>query len=238
LTLKIILDLEIKLERKPALVEKNELEPENNFKINEVYAGYGYSHFYLDISELGIIKYIINSVPSNFYKAGIKLNLGKKWMTNTGLRFDRYHTTLEYTRDLEPIYRESQKINRKEVTFHNNFTNTIGLQMGIARKWNSNKRLHFYTGVGIMPNYTMSATGKTVIDLIADQLVYDEGVNKLSINAGLAVGLVYKVSPAFNVELAYEYSQFFKDGIFINNGIAAKEQGSFSVNISYKLNNK
>ena len=233
--LNLLAPKELALALKPSLRTPNHVN--KKFGIEAVFFGYGYNSFDLSIEESSSLKNKLNSVLSQSYKAGVRLHLTNKWKMNIMLRYDRFHSTLEYTRDLEPRIDAARliKIYRKEMIFNNNYTNTIALQAGVERNFHLFNRLNLYGGIGLAPTYTMSSTGKTTDDLTLSALMDDRQVNKLSLSGALSAGVVFPINRSINLELAYQFNKFIGSEIFINNGSSTTQQSSLSLMISYRL---
>jgi len=126
---------------------------------------------------------------------------------------------------LAPIYdlENLVKIYRTERTFHNNYTNTLGIKLGLERRLRVSNWLQLYAGLDIAPIYAISAIGKTVTDTMVDELTYDNQVSRLSLSGGVSAGMIIPINRSINLEAAYQYNQFLFNGIFINNGISTDD---------------
>lgn len=224
-----------------ALIESYPIEKESNSKTQskaiEIFAGYGYNIFNLNVAESNPIKENLNSDFGKSFTSGIRFDISNFWQTTLQIKYDQYHSTFEYARDLEPIYNliGFSKVHRQELTFHNNYTNTLGIQLGVARRFNLSK-LNFYTGIGIAPTYTLSTKGKTLNDNNVNTLIYDKQINRLSVSGNLNLRMTYALNPSLNLEMVYQHNRFLSAGPFINNGSTTKQQNALFLIISYRLN--
>lgn len=228
-------DLKPELSPPSPISEKTQKGTSN---VEALFLGYGYNKFSLNIANSNPLKDKVESAFGNTFKIGIRLNLNQNWKTNVQLKLDRYHSTFEYARDLEPIYDldSFSKYHRQEITFHNNYTNTIGLQLGVERRFKLNNSFDLYAGIGISPTYVLSASGKTLVDgQTIEDLVDDNQSDKFTINAGVNLGMIYNLNPSVSVELAYQYNRFLLGDIFINKDISTNQQNALSLILSYRL---
>jgi len=217
--------------------KNNVQKSKNKIKMSEVFIGYGYNTFNLNIDDTDILKDKVNNVRGSSLKAGIRLNKNTDWSVSLLLKYDQYHSTFDHIRALEPIvdFKNLRRIKREEVTFHNNYTNTIGLQIGLERNVKVLNLFQLYAGMNIAPTYTLSAKGKTTENTIVSDLIYDNDISKFALNGGVNLGVIYPINPSLNIELAYQYNRIFLDGIFINNDIITNQQNALFFTISYKL---
>jgi len=225
----------IELKERQTSFEKDSFDKKS--KVAEIVIAFGYNNFNLKIEDTNILKDKISKVRDWSYKAGIKFRLNTNWKTNLYFKYDRYHTKFEHSRDLTPIYDYENflKIKRKEVTIHNNFTKTLGLQLGLERTLFTINQLQLYTGIGVTPTYTLSTDGKTTGGILVDTLVYNSEVGKLSVQGGLNIGVVYTINASILVEATYQFNQFFGNEIFINNKIQTSKQSVMSLGLIYRL---
>jgi len=198
---------------------------------------YGYNTFNLKIEETNVLKDKLNNVFGNSFKTGIKINLNKNWKTNVLLSFNQFHSTFEHTRDLETVFDTDNflKIKRKEITYHNNYTNTLGLEVGVERNLYTIDRFHLLAGVALTPTYALSATGKTTNNTLVEKLVYDSKFGKISMGGSINIGAVYSVNKSISLEAAYQFNKLFINEIFINNNITTNQFNIFTLGISYRL---
>lgn len=220
----------------PETLAKKE-NPKAQSKAVELFVGYGYNTFDINIAESNILQGKLNKDFGKSFSSGIRLDINDSWKTSLQINYDQYHSTFEHIRDLEPVidFTKFQRVHRQERTFHNNYTNTIGLQLGLERKISLSKSLYLYSGIGIAPTYVLSSKGKTTDGNLIETLTYDNQLNKLSVSGGLNFRLAYAINPALNLEMHYQYNQFLLNGIFINNGVSAKQQNTLSLQLSYQL---
>ena len=216
----------------------NEHVEDNDKKsvLQEIFVGYGYNTFKLKVSEANLLNDKLNLALGQSFSAGARLNINDHWKTNLQLRFDRYHSTFEHTRDLEPIIniQEAYKINRKEITYHNNYTNTLGLQLGLERVWKLPNQLHLYTSFVFTPTYILSTEGKTTTGTAVDLLTLNDQ-SKFSLNGGLKLGLMYPLTESVNIEMGYHFNKFFINEVFINNEVLTNQQNSISFLLAYRF---
>jgi len=205
-------------------------------KITVVFA-YGNNAFNLKVDDADILKDKLKNVLGSSYKAGIKIRINENWKTNVLLNFNQLHSTFEHTRDLEPIYdiENSLKTKRKEITFHNNYNNTLGLQLGVERNLYTIKKVHLQAGLAIVPTYSLSTNGKTIKSIIVEKLVYNNEVSKFSLGAAFNFGMIYSISKSMNFEAAYQLNWFFVNEIFINNNVNTNQQNIFTIGFAYSL---
>ncbi len=234
--LKIDYAKDVTLELNP-LFSNNKDHTNGSFKIKEFFVGYGYNHFKLNVKESNVLKDKVKNVFGQSFNVGLRLDMNKNWRTQIVLKYDRYHSAFDHTRILDPEVdiQNYRIINREEITYHNNFTNTLGLQLGLDRKLSIANHFQIYAGVNIMPTYMLNTTGKTTDDTIVRTLSYDDQNGKLSIAGGLNAGLVFSVNRSVNLELVYQMNQFFFNDIFINDGIKTNQQHAVSLLLTYKL---
>lgn len=228
---------EIELKQIPALSEVKEVKSGNRFKVEEVFVAYGLNNFGLKTDTSNILNEKVNNTIGNSFRMGVRLHLSDNWTANLGAKYDRYHSTFEHTRELEVEYDLPRlvRIYIYEETFHNNYTNTLGIQLGLERRWKIAKQLQLYAGIGITPTYTLSSIGKTTAGTLVDELTYDNQVGKLSMNGGLSAGIIVPINRSINIEAAYQYNKFFLNDIFINKDIHTTQQSTLSLMLSYRL---
>ena len=226
---------EVELNLLPTLANDQNDDENKRFKVSEILVGFGYNNFNLTIDETNVLKDKINNVFGNSFRTGIRFDVDDHWKANLMVSYDRYHSTFEHTRELDPIINAQigLRTNRKEVTFHNNYTNTIGLQVGLDRRIRLTNQLSLYLGFGVVPTYILSATGKTTDDVLVSSL--EEKVGKFSVGAAFNGGILLPITRAINLELNCQFNQFFLNEIFINNGVQTDQQSSFSLRLSHRL---
>lgn len=232
---------EVELLPSPALSEMNYEDKTSNFRLGEVFVGYGLNNFNLKTEDSNILKNKVNRAIGNSMRVGARLRLNDNWQTNIQLKHDRYHSTFEHIRALDTTYRSDgnrlYRVYKYENTFQNNYTNTLGLQLGVERKWQVAKRLQLYAGIGFTPTYAFSVNGKTTADTVVDKLIFDNQINKFSVSGSASAGVIIPINQSINIEAAYQYNRFLLNDIFINNGIQANQQNTASLMISYRLSN-
>lgn len=222
----------------PDLLQTDYVDNKSKFHFNEVYIGYGLNNFNLKTDSTStILKDKINKAIGNSLRAGVRLRLNDNWAGNFQLKYDRFHSTFEHIRSLDTLYDGQRliRIYRYEETFHNNYTSTLGLQLGLERRWQVANRLQLYAGLGIAPTYALSATGKTTAKTDVERLAFDNQVGRFSINGGISAGVIVPINQSINVEAAYQYNRFLFNNIFINNGIQSNQQNAVSLMITYRL---
>ena len=221
----------------PTLPDNNDAKKSSKIHVQTVLLGYGINTFNPVLETSNGLHGKINSALGNSFRAGLQFKIMENWSSNIMIKYDRYHTTLDHRQELEAIYdfQNGTKINREEITFHNNFTNTLGLALGVEKRFSLNNQFSFFTGVQITPTYILNVTGKTVINQNPAPLTYDSTINRLSLQGGLQAGLLVAVSPKMNLKVAYEYSNFLMGDIFINNNIGARQLNAFSLTMEYRF---
>ncbi len=229
----------IELISSPALSKMDDENNESKIHLEEVFVGYGLNNFNAKVEESNILKDKVTEAVGNSMSAGARFYLNDNWRANIQLKYDRYHSTFEHIRALDTLYRDDGnrlfRVYRYEETFHNNYTNTLGLQFGVERKWQVTERLQLYAGIGFIPTYAFSVNGKTTADTVVDKLVFDNQTDKFSVSGSASAGLIIPINKSINIEAAYQYNRFFLNDIFINNGIQANQQNTISLMISYRL---
>jgi len=229
---------EISLIGKPTLAYNSDRElPSSQFVMEDLLIGYAGNTYELKIADSNILKDKVSKAYAASFKAGLRFSINRNWKSSLVAKYDRYHSVFEHTRDLDVTYNLEalRKTSRKEFTYKNNYTNTIGLEFGIERRWPLIGQLQACTGIGITPTYSISTSGKTTEGMLVDNLVHDEEVSKISINGGVTLGLIYPISRSINLEAAYQFNNFFLNSIFINNGIHTSKQSNISLGVSYRL---
>lgn len=221
----------------PKTIKKEE-NSKTKSKAIELYVGYGYNVFNLNIPESNILQGKLSRGLGKSFTSGVRFDINDSWKVSAQVNYDQYHSTFEHIRDLDSAidFTKFQRVHRQEKTFHNNYTNTLGLQLGLERRFSISKVLHLYPSIGIAPTYVISTKGKTTDGTETNTLTYNDQVNKLSASGGLNIRMVYSLNPSLNLEMAYQYKQFLSNGIFINNGVFAKQQNTLSLMVSYRLN--
>lgn len=222
---------EMQLELRPLSTKQTKIQAAS------IYFAYGYKHFTLDVEEANPLKEKVNAVLSPSFQLGLQLSLNNKWSTNVGLTYDTYHTTFEHRRDLEPEFdfQNNVKINRQEVTFHNNYTNTLGLELGLNRTWKLLNVLQVFTGISITPTYSLSTEGKTIDLRFAPTTLTNDQISKFSMNGGIKLGAAIPISRSINLGIAYQYQHFFHNKTFINNITFTKQQNNLSLILRYRF---
>lgn len=196
----------------------------------------GYNTFNLKMEDSNILKDKLNNVFGNSFTAGTKIRHNEKWRTTVLLNFNRLHSTFEHTRYLDTIYdiEQSLKIKRKEVTFHNNFTNLLGLQLGVERKVYSINQFQLNAGLAVAPTYTLSTNGKTTQNTLVEKLVYDNEISKFSAAGVAKLNAIYAINNSINIEASYQFNQFFVNEIFINTNVFTNRQSIFTFGFAYR----
>jgi len=228
------------LKSTPNFTETDYADKNAKFCAEDIFIAYGLNNYKIKIDSTSILGKSINSAIGNSLKAGVRFRLNDNWTTNLQLKYDRYHSTFEHIHPLDTLYNGQRlvRIYRYEQTFHNNYTNTLGIQLGLEGKWQIAKRLQLSAGLGITPTYTLSATGKTTIDRInVERLVFDDEISRFSMNGGLSAGAIIPIHEFINVEATYQHNRFFLNHIFINHSTRTDQQNVFSLGLTYQLMN-
>ncbi|MEM9820681.1 MAG: hypothetical protein AAF985_06395 [Bacteroidota bacterium] len=206
-------------------------------KLQSIYLGFGYHRFGLDIEASNLLRDKVKATLGTSFQAGVRLSLFQQWMGNIGIQLDRYHTTFEHTHDLETQidFQRNVKIIRKELTFHNNYSHSLGLVLGIDRLWSIHHFVGLRKGLNIRPSYTIAVSGKTTTGAQVRLLEQDGGSNQFALNGGADLGLVFPIGRFLDLELSYQYKRFFYNPTFINREVFSKQVNSLSVVLAYRF---
>jgi hypothetical protein len=211
---------------------------DKKFQTEQFFIGAGLNQFNINTTEGNLLKDKVQSILSKSYFIGARLAIDDHCKLATSIHFDAYHTTFEHTRDLDPIFNPQnlQVTNRQEITFHNNYTNVVGWQFSLERRFHLTKRFDLYGGVNVTPTYTVSSIGKTTKEVEIETLSFDESQNsKFALNSGVSLGTIIPINSFMNVEMSYQYRYFLINDIFINNGLTTNQQNNFSILLSYQV---
>lgn len=203
----------------------------------ELRLAYGYNTFRLSFNESDVLNNKVESALGNSFALGLRLPVKGGLFLNLAAGLDRYHSTFNHSRDLEPEldFDRGVKIFREEITFHNNFTNTLSVQVGLLQKLVVSKRFEVLGGLALAPTYILSAEGKTTSGVDIEQLSLPADNSRFVWGGNLQLSFAYRLSSNLSAELVYRHGRFLSEGIFINTDTFAKQQNSLSLGLAYRL---
>ena len=211
---------------------------DQKFKLDAIYLGYGYSQ--LDAYEadsIGLLETYVNTGLGQTFYVGVRMSLNRRLKANLKLNYDRLHTTFDHTFEFEPIFDEENNTltYRKEITHHNNYTNVLGLNVGVEARTNRIGKFEGFLGFGFTPSYVLSTFGKTLTERGVEQLIFDSTENKFSLMGEAAIGLDYLLSRNISIGLTAHFNRTLYNPIFINNRVFTKQQQKISLSLGYRF---
>lgn len=204
--------------------------------MKDVFIGFGFNSFGMNHVQPNLLASKVYDDLGKSFSLGTRINCKKNWDIKIMAKYDQYHSTFQHERNLDPSYDVQSliKTETKEVTFHNNYSHAVSLQVGVARNWDlSFAQLHL--NAGMSPTYMIKARGKTTFDTVVEELIVDPEMNNFSLSQDFGIGLLYPINSVVNIGLDYQYSHFFSDGIFVNHNIFANQQNTLLVNFTYRF---
>lgn len=214
-------------------VESND---KTKLSMKDVFVGFGFNSFGLNHVQPNLLTSKVYDDLGKSFTLGTRINFKKNWDIKIMAKYDQYHSTFQHERNLDPSYDVQSliKTETKEVTFHNNYSHAISLQVGVARSWDLSFA-QLYLNAGIAPTYLIEVSGKTTFDTVVEKLIVDSDINDFSLSQNFEIGLLYPINSVVKIGLDYQYTHFFSDGIFVNHNIFANQQNTLVVNFTYRF---
>ena len=211
---------------------------QRKFKFDAIYVGFGYSE--LDAYEadsIGLLDSYINPGVGQTFYVGVRMNLFNRINTNLKINYDRMHTVFEHSAELASIYDfdNNTLTKRTEITYHNNYTNVLSLNLGIEARSKRIGRFEGFIGLGLQPGYVVSVGGKTLSERSVEFISLDNAPNKFSLSGGASAGLQYVLSRNVELGLGYYFNRTLIQPIFINNSVLTKQHQKISLSIGYRF---
>lgn len=199
--------------------------------------GSGVNALPLDVEEGNILQDKVSSARGRSYKLGLSYPLSERWQIQASLQYDRMRTIFTHSRDLDPVFDAVQgvRILREERTFHNNYTDLLGLQLGVDRIILILPSLDFTIGPVLAGNYLVNLMGKTTEGEETFPLSIEGSSNRFTISAGLRAGMQFTVNPRTHVGIGLKSQRFITRSVTLNDGVSTNWLHQLSVQLGYRF---
>ena len=107
-----------------------------------------------------------NETLGETIEIGWNYYLKNKFFVQSGVAYERLHSTFTYSEDLGTTvsFDLGQKTQRNRHIFHNNYLETVQLNLGLGRNFDFGKNWGSDFVVRLSPNYKIKAEGRTLAD--------------------------------------------------------------------------
>ncbi|MEM8582882.1 MAG: hypothetical protein AAGF87_01370 [Bacteroidota bacterium] len=199
--------------------------------------GFGVNTLQLDVEEGNILQEKVSAARGRSYKLGLSYPLSDKWHIQASLRYDRIRTLFIHSRDLEPVFDAVQgvRILREERTFHNNYTDLLGLQLGVDRIISILPNVDVTIGPVLAGNYIVNLIGKTTEGEETFPLSIDGRPNRFSMSAGLRTGIQLNLNPSTHVGILVQSRRFITRSVILNDGVSTNSLHKLIVQLGYRF---
>lgn len=207
-------------------------------KIDAFYIGYGYSRLKLIREDsTDFRRQSLRPGTGKYFYVGARKNLNSFLSANVQLNYDRLHTIFEYSRELDPIFdfQNSSVTYRTENTYHNNYTDLLGVQLGMELRKEVFDKLVGFVGLGVTPAFVLKSTGRTIRNRSVGELIYDDNFSKFSLATTVKAGLNYNIDDTFEIGLCYDLNAVLRNKVFISDYVSSKLQHKLSLSLGYRF---
>ena len=204
---------------------------------NRFFLGVGLNRFSVQSVENSSLMGNVSTALGRTFAAGFQISWTSKLAFLAQVNYDQYHSVFEHARPLDTLIDASNSLRtiRTELTYHNNYSYTLGLRFGLRRQIHISSLLQLYLGGGLEGLYLMEATGKTTDGPFTAPLFLEDGIPKASFGASLEAGFVIPINERIHLETSYNLRQMLINPVYINRGLRSNRQHTLFLGLSYSI---
>ncbi|MEM1220517.1 MAG: hypothetical protein AAGH79_16465 [Bacteroidota bacterium] len=212
-------------------------EPKVQKDDNRFFLALGYNRFTLNPTENTPLLNKVSTTLGRSFSGGFQISWTSKLRFITQVNYDQFHSVFQHARSLDTIVDAANALRtiRTELTYHNNYSYSLGLKMGLRQSFDVASFGQLYLGGGLEGLYLMEVRGKTTNGLFTEALFVDADTPKTSLGVSVEAGISIPINDRIHFETTYSLRCILLNPVFINYDLYSNYQHTLSLGLSYSI---